>query len=439
MKVSVDHVTNSSSESFATVIKDTAAVIGLSIPYIAATLGDKGVAEDGKVPPADDWGYEPYESTDPNDPPGTIIQNNPDGTVTKTLQDGTVGTQHEDGTIYVTQPDGTTGVIEPDGHQKITLPDGTKIEQYTDGTSYAEYPDGTERTEYEDGTVKEKDPNGEIVQMNPDGTFEVTEPGERFTKVYKEDGELFKAKDPYGTDVSVDENGNLFGKFVDEDGTESNCSGNINEGYKVEDTDGNFIEVNENGNIDNASIEFENGYYEKHSDGREKCYVKDPKTGESLSLEYDPKKGINYEDSQGNFIRTNEKGQTEASIKKDGIEVEMHKDGRMSYKDDEIEMHNDGKGRVEVKDREGNYQIVKENEDGSIDFESGDATGVKVTAVKDTEGNYEFNSTDGSQLIITKDDFTIKDTEGNSNTYTKEDIDRMVASGELGPGGDLDD
>ena len=103
MKVSVDHLTNSSSESFGTVIRDTAAVIGLSIPYIAATLGLKGegtaVEEDIS---GDDWGYESHESTDPKDPPGTIVQNNRDGTVTKTLPDGTVGTQQEDGRIYVT-------------------------------------------------------------------------------------------------------------------------------------------------------------------------------------------------------------------------------------------------------------------------------------------------------------------------------------------------
>jgi hypothetical protein len=111
----------------------------------------------------------------------------------------------------------------------------------------------------------------------------------------------------------------------------------------------------------------------------------------------------------------------------------------MSYKDEEIEMHNDGKGQVEVKDKDGNYQIVKENEDGSIDFESGDQSGTKVTGYKDVEGNYELNGVDGSQVIISEDRLIIKDEKGNSTTYSQEDIDGMVASRESKPGGDLDD
>ena len=435
MKVSVDHVTNSSSESFGTVIRDTAVVIGLSIPYIAATLGSKGEGTESEEDiPSDDWGYEPYASTDPKDPPGTIVQNNRDGTVTKTLPDGTVGTQQEDGTIYVTQPDGTTGIIEPDGHQIITMPDGTKVEQYTDGTSYAEYPDGTERTEYPDGTVKEKGPNGEIVQMNPDGTFEVTEPGGRFTKVYKEDGELFKAKDGNGSDIRVDEDGNISGKFINAAGEETKVSGNLSTGHRLEDAKNNHIEVDEDFNIKTASVKGENGFLEIKEDGSMKAAGKDPETGESFEVEVDPEKGVKYKDSKGNYIDLDKDGKGKAFVKKDGVEIKINEDGSLSYKDEKVEMKSDGKGRVEAKDSDGNYEIYQENKDGSIDFESGDKKGVKVTGSKDAEGNYELKAKDGSQLKITQDHFTVKDSEGNSTTYTKEDIDRMVASEELKAG-----
>lgn len=95
MKISVDHVTTSSSESFGTVIVDTATAIGLAIPFIAVTLGGGGSGDTGadEDAPEGDWGYEPYASTDPEDPPGTTLQNNPDGSVTKKLPDGTVGTK----------------------------------------------------------------------------------------------------------------------------------------------------------------------------------------------------------------------------------------------------------------------------------------------------------------------------------------------------------
>lgn len=78
MKVSIDHVTNSSSESFGTVIVDSVAAIGLAVPFIAATMGagegGDGDEEGDEGDEGDEYTYAPYESTDPDDPPGTIIQ-----------------------------------------------------------------------------------------------------------------------------------------------------------------------------------------------------------------------------------------------------------------------------------------------------------------------------------------------------------------------------
>jgi hypothetical protein len=169
-------------------------------------------------------------------------------------------------------------------------------------------------------------------------------------------------------------------------------------------------------------------------DGSIKAAGKDLETGESFEIEVDPENGMKYKDSNGNYVDIDKEGKGKVFVRKDGVEIKINEDGSMSYKDEKVEMKSDGKGRVEAKDSEGNYETYQEHEDGSIDFESGDKNGVKVTGVKDTEGNYELNAVDGSQLTITQDYFTVKDTEGKTTTYTKEDIDRMVASGELKAG-----
>jgi hypothetical protein len=426
MKISVDHVTNSSSESFGTVIVDTAIAISVAIPYIAATLNGPLDGEGLEDIPEDDWGYEAHESTDPKDPPGTIVQNNRDGSITKTLPDGTIGTQMKDGTIYVTQPDGTTGVVEPDGHQKMTLPDGTKIEHYTDGTSYAEYPDGTSRVEYPDGTVKEQDPKGEVVQMNPDGSFEVTEPNQNWTKVYDKDGKLIKGKTATGSEVTMDDDGNLSGKLVTEDGKEMKVTGNIDDGFTAQDDQGNFIEIGENGLVKEMSYKDENGTYEIRKDGSIDIDFKNPETGDEISLDLDPEKGITYKDSDGNYINIDSEGKGEIHFVDDGAEIHMNKDGSGYYKDEYGEMNTDGKGRVEVKDTEGNYEIVQEHEDGTISYENGNKDGKQVSGFKDKDDNYTFTKNDGSQLIIKDTDLTIKDKDGKTTTYTKEDIENMV-------------
>lgn len=429
MKISVDHVTNSSSESFGTIIQDTAAVIGLSIPFIAATMGTRGEEiTDAEPNPSDDWGYEPYESTDPSDPPGTMIQNNPDGTVTKTLPDGTVGTQMPDGKIYVTQSDGTTGHIDPDGHQQMILPDGTKIEHYTDGTAYAEYPDGTTRTEYEDGTIREQDPSGEIVQINPDGSFEVTEPNQSMAKVYSEDGELIGGKGPLGTQLSIDNDGNITGQYMNEEGKIYDVQGNIYGDTKLVDDQGNFAEINDAGNIKNLSVKEGDNIYEVKEDGSMFIDHEDVETGEILKVDFAPDKGLKYRDSEGNFIDLDAEGKGRAHLKSETCEIDIYEDGRANYKDDSVTVSLDANGRVEARDTEGNYEIVTPNEDGSLSYETGDRNGMKVRAIKDSEGNYEFNAVDGSQLIITEDHVTVKDKSGEVTTYTQEDIDAMKAS-----------
>lgn len=68
------------------------------------------------------------------------------------------------------------------------------------------------------------------------------------------------------------------------------------------------------------------------------------------------------------------------------------------------------------------------NEDGSGTWERGDANGPKVTGVIDKEGNAEYTASDGSKLKITKDStLTITDTSGKETTYTKDQIDNLVA------------
>jgi hypothetical protein len=434
MKISVDHVTNSSSESFGTVIVDTIIAIGLAIPFIAVTLGQEASSDlegSDDMIPEDDWGYQPHPSTNPEDPPGTIIQNNRDGSVTKTLPDGTKGTKMPDGTIYVTSPDGMTGVIEPDGHQKVTMPDGTKVENYTDGTSYAEYTDGTVRVEYPDGTIKQQNPEGERIQVNPDGSFEIREPGEKFTKVYNSDGSVKGAKDDLGSELTIDDQGNIEGTLVFTDGKSMNVKGSPETGFSGSDEDGNHFEVDKDGNLKNLFVKDEHGYLQIKEDGSIKSAGTNKETGDSYELDFDPEKGLNYTDSKGNYIKLDKDGKGSANIKTDEFELKVNEDGSASYKDDQIQMELDKNGRAEARDYEGNYEIYQPNEDGSSSWERGDKDGAQLKATTDSEGNYECTARDGSQLQISKDsDLTIKDQDGNSTTYTKAEIEKMVAEHE---------
>lgn len=431
MKVSIDHVTNSSSESFGIVIVDTITAIGLAIPFIAATFGqdiDNTEALESDEIPEDDWGYMPHPSTDPNDEPGTIIQNNRDGSVTKKLPDGTVGTKMPDGTIYVVDPDGTTGVIDPDGHQRLTMPDGTKVENYTDGTQYAEYPDGTVRIEYPDGTIKQQNPDSETIQLNPDGSMEIREPGSKYTKIYNQDGMICGAKDDIGSHLTIDDQGNIEGKMMFTDGKSMNVKGNRDTGFSGYDEQGNSFEVDGDGNIKNLFVKDEHGYTQVKEDGSIKSAGINKETGASYEMDFHPESGLNYTDSKGNYINLDKNGKGSANIKTDEFELQVNEDGSASYKDKEIQMELSKDGRAEARDYQGNYEIYQPNEDGSGSWEMGDKDGAQLKASIDSQGNYECTAKDGTQMQISKDsDLTIKDKDGNSTTYTKAEIEKMVA------------
>lgn len=186
MKISIDHVTNSSSESFGTAITDTIVSIALGIPFIAATLGiaDTGKGDESGAQPAPVAA--PYASSDPADPPGTTIQDNADGSKTKTLPDGTVGTKRPDGYVYVSCPDGATGVITPDGREFMFRPDGSTAAMDDDGTEVVIGADGTavsERIVTDDGSTEisadgrirttRRDTDDEVV-IHPDGSATMT-------------------------------------------------------------------------------------------------------------------------------------------------------------------------------------------------------------------------------------------------------------------------
>jgi len=413
MKISIDHVTNSSSESFGTVIVDTVIAIGMAVPFIAVTLTDDVYVspdeESSNEENEDNVDYEPYVSTDPKDPPGTIIQNNRDGSITKTHPDGAVGTKMPDGTIYVTEPDGTTGIIEPDGHQIMNLPDGTKIEHYTDGTSYAEYPDGTKRVEYEDGTVREQKPDGETVTVNPDGSFEVREADKSYSKTYDPDGRFKGMTNEFGTDIKVDDDNNVSGKYINEKGDILNVSGNTDTGLVMENGEGTRIETDENGEIKHAIVKDENGYLEIKHDGSIKSEGVDPKTGVSYEFDFDPERGLKFKNSNGDYIDIDADGKGSAHIS-----------------NEEGEMTLDKKGNFEIKDKHGNYERYTPNEDGSASWERGNKEGAELTGEMDTEGNVTYTASDGSQLVVKEDSLTVVDSNGNQTTYTKAQLEQMV-------------
>ena len=86
-------------------------------------------------------------------------------------------------------------------------------------------------------------------------------------------------------------------------------------------------------------------------------------------------------------------------------------------------------GHVEAIDKDGNYEKYVPNDDGSATWEKGDKNGPQVTGSIDSEGNVEYVTPDGSKLKISKDSaLTIVDSKGNETSYTKEQIESMVAS-----------
>lgn len=411
MKISIDHVTNSSSESFGTVIIDSVTAIGLAVPFIAVTLGaGEGGEGDGEGDEGDDYTYAPYASTDPKDPPGTIIQKNKDGSETKTLPDGTKGTKMPDGTVYISAPDGTTGVIEPDGHQIINMPDGTRIEHFTSGASYAEYPDGTKRTEYPDGTIRQVKPNGEYIQVNPDETFETREPGANTSKVFDPDGKFIGARDERGTEVKIDDDGNISGIYVPVKGDPVEVSGNINTGFVMQNDKGTRVAIDGDGNIESAVIKSEEGYLTMDSKGAIKSEGRDPETGVTYEFEFDPEKGLKYKNSKGDFIDVDTEGKGEARVVTEEGEFTIEKSGR-----------------VEAKDKEGNYERYEPNEDGSATWERGNADGAQLKGEISKDGSVTYTASDGSQLVVKDDTLTVIDTAGNATTYTKEQLQQMAA------------
>lgn len=407
MKVSIDHVTNSSSESFGTVIVDSVAAIGLAVPFIAATMG---AGEGGEDEEGDEYTYAPYESTDPEDPPGTIIQKNKNGTITKTLPDGTTGTKMPDGTVYVSSPDGSTAVIDPDGHQTVNMPDGTKIEHYTNGTAHAEYPDGSVRTEYTDGTIRTVDAEGEMVQVNPDGSFEVREPGKSITKVYDPEGRIVGATDDHGSNIKIDGDANISGTLVTADGESFEVSGNRDTGMVVKNDSGTRIEIDSDGKLKNAIVKNENGYLQINEDGSIKSEGIDPKTGFTFEFDFSPENGLKYKNSNGDFVDVDAQGKGEARI--------VNEDGELTI---------DRNGRVEAKDKDGNYERYEPNADGTGTWERGNADGTQIKGEIDADGNATYTSSDGSKLEVKQDSVTVVDSTGKSTTYTKDQLQQMAA------------
>ncbi|GEM_PF-1547556 len=454
MKISIDHVTNSSSESFATVIGDTLLVILFGIPFIAATLGSTGESSDQESGDENTDGggssgeFDPYPSNDPDDEPGTMIQKNPDGTVTKTLPDGTVGTRMPDGTVYVKAADGTTGVITPDGHETYTSPDGTKTEVYSDGTTYQQNPDGSTRTEYPDGTIRVHGADGSYAAQNPDGTLEVRGPDEKNIQVLDKEGKVIGLKDDNGTNLKKDEQGNISGVAVNEDGHEMTVTGNINDKITFSDDKGSKVVINKDGELESGKIVSEDGYVEIDENGNLKSDHTDKETGVRTEIYGNPEQGtIVIKDSNGSdmtvtgdkFVGTMISDKGKITIDENGNIDATHADGStdtvrnnpdgsssMVSKDAngvETNINVKANGDYEAKNSLGESMTIIGNSDGTSTMTAVDAKGQVTTVHGSSTSDVTVNTPDGGKIIISQDGgMKMTDKDGNAKSFTPEEV-----------------
>lgn len=454
VKISIDHVTNSSSESFGTAITDTVISIAAGIPFIAVTLGLTGTSD---LPPADvpaDVGV----SADPEDPAGTIICTNPDGSVTKTLPDGTVGTKMPDGTVYVNTADGTTGVISPDGTEKYTSPDGTVTEIFTDGTSYTVTPAGSTCTEYPDGTTRVTTPDGGMTLQRPDGSFELKEPGQANTQICGPDGSLLGVRDANGGEVFKDKSGNYSGKMITSDGMELEVKGSDHSEVTLTNPNGTEIVIDKNGELQSGHLVMPDGQADIGADGQITGDFTDQASGVKTHIETTADGSLKISDSAGTHVTVSENG-VEGTIVTDDGTVSIDAGGNIDSKDkdgssDKIVQNPDGTSRWTHKDPDGSQTTVDVTEEGNFELKGSDGTketlvtnadgsstltqvgadGSKTTYVAGTDGKIHITTPEGGHVTVSQDgSVTMAGTDGQTRTFSADDVKSL---GQQLPGGE---
>lgn len=342
----------------------------------------------------------PIPSTDPNDPPGTMIAKNPDGTIVKTMPDGTKGTLYGDGTVHIEQPDGTNYTEYPDGTSKTYMPDGTVSTEYPDGRIETKVPDGRVGMTFPDGTKTTYLPEGGSVTLKPDGTVTET----------KADGSS-ETWDKDGNTVSITKgSGNLAGLTASKnpDGT----------------------------------IKFEDGM------GGKATY--DPETG-TITGTVTTKNGASIGGTpDGKFTYSD--SDVKATIGESGVEAEF-KDGSTAKIDADGNMTFEipGKGKAEfnsssgkwtMHDTEGNTMEI--NNDGSLTYNGNDGTVIDASSDGSysiatpegdafhgtSDGTGTLSSSDGTRITLNKDgSITVKDKDGTLKTFKPDEVKSMQLNG----------
>jgi len=399
MKVSVDFVTNSSSESFGTIIGDGLATIILGIPFISATLGDTSSQEKEEEGGSSSDDYAPYPSENPEDPSGTMIQKNPDGTITKTFPDGTVATKYSDGTIYGTFPDGSVGVVYPDGTEKYTHADGTLEEIYPDGSSKTVKPDGVIVTEDKAGNKTATEPNGTITTLHPDGSIDITDPA-GITKIHDKDFNVVGVKDKYGSYVTKDADGNITGTMVDKDGNTYDVKGDGSGGMTIK-NDSTNVTLDKDGELVNGEFVDKDGKLTLGGDGSIK-YDGKSKDGKQINIDMDGDGNVKYGDADGN-------------------KFEISSDGKITgvVKDPEGDIIFNPDGSRETTNKDGSHDKVIPNPDGSVTWVHKDPQGAETQVNADEAGKLEIKGPLGDSATFTPDgSLTVKKADGTSETFS---------------------
>lgn len=404
MKITVDFVTNSSSESFGTVIRDSAIAITVGLPFLTSVLKNGLDGEESEIEPVKE-----YISEDPNDPPGTIIAENADGSITKKKPDGTVATKYPDGTIHGTMPDGTVCTVHPDGMEIQIDPEGTKTTFFPDGRYEQTKTDGTFIKVNSDGSSEMYETDGTITYENTDGSSVVEFPdGDK--NYFDEKGDLCRR-------VRVSENG-VGSKYYNKDGT-TRVEIELNNGAKAS---GNF-DANENGVLvtdSGGKITYENG---------KPVEIDIQNDDTSLKIKRDGSMELKDIDENGVVTEIQVSPDEEMHIKTStGTDVKVHKgkaEGKVVYDDVTVEYKPNGDYSAEYEN--GMKEELVTRDDGTSYFERKDAHGNKTTLENTKDSKTIMKTPDGKTFTLNSDNtMEVTDSTGKTENYSQDEVKKIL-------------
>lgn len=396
MKITMDFVTNSSSESFGTIIMDTALAVAIGIPFYATLLknGTEGIES------VTDEQVEFQTSNDPKDPEGTMVRANQDGSKTKKLPDGTVGTLYLDGTMHGVMSDGTVCTITPDNVSTTNYPDGSREIEFPDGKIEQVLSSGTKVHLNTDGTSKMVEPDGTTTYENKNGSSE-THFADGDKNIFNEDGKCIKAT-----------RGNYTQLYKDDGGTSITGVGNDGVTLTAEfDSDGTgFMKTD-----DGVQVEFENNEVAGLEFKNDNTHMKVNKDGTGhfrfVEDDYETEADI---DSDGNITYKDSNG-TDLVVKNDQFVGTIVEEG--------LVVTIKANGDYTAISSQGTKEELVTNPNGTSYFEQVDKMGNKASIETTLDNKTVVKTVEGATCTYNEDQSLVVESEdGVVENYSSEEV-----------------